>query len=89
MPSYDGLLAPAQLDALSEWILTRPAVRPTDSPAEVAEDPICHMQVRITPDALSAVIAGETHYFCAASCRERFVKAHAAAPAPPPGSSAR
>ncbi|MEN9799337.1 MAG: hypothetical protein RL653_3033 [Pseudomonadota bacterium] len=89
MPSYDGLLAPAQLDALSEWILTRPAVGPADSPAEVAEDPICRMKVRISSDALSAVVDGKTHYFCAASCRERFVKAHAAAPAPPADSSPR
>jgi len=75
MPGYDGQLTADQLDALARWILTRPAVgEPApDSDVKVAVDPICQMKVRVTPDALSAVIAGEAHYFCAESCRRRFL----------------
>ncbi|MBM4380333.1 MAG: SCO family protein [Deltaproteobacteria bacterium] len=73
MPGYEGQLTAAQLDALTRWILSRPAVGEQAPDAEVATDPICQMKVRVTPDALSAVIGGKTHYFCADSCRRRFV----------------
>jgi protein SCO1/2 len=73
MPGYDGQLTAPQLDALTRWILSRPAVGEQAPEAEVAVDPICQMKVRVTPDALSAVIAGKAHYFCADSCRRRFV----------------
>lgn len=43
-----------------------------------AIDPICGMTVAITPHALSAIHEGTTFYFCAESCRRRFLKEHAA-----------
>ena len=78
MPSYDGLLTQAQADALSRWILSRPAVGAAVPEAEVAVDPICQMKVRVTPDALSAEVAGTRHYFCAESCRKAFLAEAAA-----------
>ena len=41
--------------------------------AEVAVDPVCQMKVRVTPDALSAVVAGRAYHFCAESCRKQFL----------------
>ncbi len=64
------------LSVLAEIIRDRPA--PASAP-EVAEaiDPICGMTVAITPHALSAIHEGTTYYFCAESCRRRFLKEHA------------
>ena len=38
----------------------------------VAIDPVCQMEVEITPDALRHEHGGTTYYFCNAECRERF-----------------
>jgi xanthine dehydrogenase accessory factor len=69
------------LTILAEIIRDRPA--PADAP-QVAEaiDPICGMTVAITPTALSAIHEGTTFYFCAESCRRRFLKEHAVTHAP-------
>ena len=69
------------LSILAEIVRDRPAA--TTAP-EVAEaiDPICGMTVAITPHALSAIHEGTTFYFCAESCRRRFLKEHAITHAP-------
>lgn len=75
MPSYDGHLDGERLHTLVAWLLARPATEEaTDAgEASVAEDPVCHMQVRVADDALHAEHAGHTYYFCSEFCRERFV----------------
>ena len=40
--------------------------------AEVAVDPVCGMEVAVTPAALSLAHAGRTWYFCADGCRRAF-----------------
>lgn len=81
MPSYDGLLSPAALDTLVAWLL-RPGAAPSldagAATAEVAEDPVCHMQVRVTPDALRSDVDGGAVYFCSGHCKRRFDAAPAA-----------
>ncbi len=73
MPSYDGLVSGAALDTLVSWLL-RPgsAVDAGSSPVEVAEDPVCHMQVRVTADALKSERDGGAVYFCSSHCQRRF-----------------
>ena len=83
-PRAMGLHYPAGLDigartqeeiaisVLAEIIQDRPVA---EAP-EIAEavDPICGMSVAITPHALSAIHEGTTYYFCAESCRRRFLR---------------
>ena len=45
----------------------------------VAVDPVCGMQVPLTPDAVTLDAEGATHYFCCAGCRERFAAGASAA----------
>jgi protein SCO1/2 len=75
MPAYDGQLAGAALETLVAWVLARPEEPGVDGgeSAEVAVDPVCHMGVRVTPDALSAEVDGGRVYFCSEYCRERFL----------------
>lgn len=42
------------------------------APAE-AVDPVCGMTVAVTATALSAELAGTTHYFCGPACRDSFM----------------
>jgi protein SCO1/2 len=44
-----------------------------DAPAVIAVDPVCLMRVRVTAQTPSATHQGNTHHFCADSCRKRFV----------------
>ena len=69
------------LSILAEIVRDRPTA---DLAPEVAEviDPMCGMTVAITPHALSAIHEGTTYYFCAESCRRRFLKEHATTHAP-------
>ncbi len=69
------------LTILAEIIRDRPPRAGTPEVAE-AVDPICGMTVAITPHALSAIHEGTTYYFCAESCRRRFLKEHATTHAP-------
>lgn len=50
-----------------------PEPGPTGVTAGVAVDPVCQMEVEV-PGPISAVHAGTTYYFCAESCRRRFVR---------------
>jgi len=40
-----------------------------------AKDPVCGMEVEEKKAAAKAAYQGMTYYFCAAACRETFVKA--------------
>jgi protein SCO1 len=74
MPSYDGLLADADLTTLVEWIATRPADGPAAPGVTVETDVVCHMKVRAEPTALHLEYDGRTFWFCSELCRDRFVK---------------
>ena len=69
------------LSILAEIVRDRPTATAAPEVAE-AIDPICGMTVAITPHALSAIHEGTTYYFCAESCRRRFLKEHATTHAP-------
>jgi xanthine dehydrogenase accessory factor len=51
-----------------------PAARP---PVRSAIDPICGMEVAITPSTISFEHDGRTEYFCCEGCRDRFAAEHA------------
>ncbi|MCA2978762.1 MAG: SCO family protein [Myxococcaceae bacterium] len=72
MPASDELDA-AALDTLVRYVLEAPAAAaPAAADVQVAVDPVCHMQVRVTADALSADRAGRRTYFCSKHCLKRF-----------------
>lgn len=39
----------------------------------IAIDPICKMDVEITPDAIQAEFDGVKYYFCMQGCKDRFL----------------
>lgn len=90
MPSYESELTDAQLDALVGYVSTlKPQMGGTTASAEpasatLAEDPVCHMKVRVTKDTPHLERDGKTYYFCSETCRETF-QGHAAGPHPEPG----
>jgi len=49
--------------------------RPTETLAEpqVAIDPVCGMEVAVTPFALQAEHGGSTYYFCGSGCKVAFM----------------
>jgi xanthine dehydrogenase accessory factor len=57
---------------LAEIISLRTRSEPPASFA-VAVDPVCHMEVAMTPDALTAERDGQTYYFCGPGCRTTFL----------------
>lgn len=52
----------------------RPTDRPADTPSDpqVAIDPVCGMDVAVTPLALQAEHGGSTYYFCGSGCKGAF-----------------
>lgn len=40
----------------------------------MAKDPVCGMQVEETNASVTADYKGKTFYFCALSCKDKFVK---------------
>ncbi|MFO7957806.1 MAG: YHS domain-containing protein [Candidatus Brocadiia bacterium] len=42
--------------------------------AKTAKDPVCGMTVEVEKAAAKAEHEGNTYYFCAESCKERFEK---------------
>jgi xanthine dehydrogenase accessory factor len=73
---------------LAEVVAARAANRPAEAPPapqellrigvgapprpEIAVDPVCEMEVMVSPDALQHEHEGRTYYFCAPGCRKRF-----------------
>ena len=59
------------------------AAEPAAGPAAVAPavavaiDPVCGMEVAISPASLQLDLDGERHYFCGEGCRNRFAAEHA------------
>ncbi|HZH02705.1 MAG TPA: SCO family protein [Myxococcaceae bacterium] len=76
MPSYQGLISDAELDALVAWIADRPAA--AADPGHTATDVVCGMSVRVDPASVHVTQEGRTQWFCSAPCRDRFL-AHPAA----------
>jgi protein SCO1/2 len=81
MPAYGAHLQAAQLSALvsylEEW--NAPAAKDgatktagAQEPARIVEDPVCHMEVRVTPDTPHFEHGGQVHYFCSESCEEKY-----------------
>ncbi len=84
MPTYAGILDEARLRTLVAWVLARRSASPDGDASDdtaIEEDPVCHMQVRVTPDAITASVAGRTVHFCSSHCRDRYL-ANASAFAP-------
>ena len=72
MPSYAGHLSTEELDGLVKYIAALPP--PIISPDVAVElDPVCHMKVRVTPNALT-LDAGTPKYFCSEWCKARFAE---------------
>lgn len=72
MPSYDHLTAEG-VQLLTQFVLEARGVG-LDAGADVSVqvDPVCHMQVRATADALSAEFEGRRVFFCSKHCQARF-----------------
>lgn len=73
MPTYDGVIDSPELVTLLAHVKAMPAAAADAKPPALAEDPICHMQVPVTADALSVEgTDGGRVYFCSESCRKQF-----------------
>ena len=81
MPAYGARLQADQLSALvsylHEW--QAPALpggpaktAAAQEPARIVEDPVCHMEVRVTAETPHFEHAGQVHYFCSESCEEKY-----------------
>lgn len=68
MPAYEGHLSKGELDALVQYVLALPAPTAPAPDVRVAIDPVCHMKVRVTDDALHE---GDV-YFCSRWCLDRY-----------------
>jgi protein SCO1/2 len=71
MPAYDHLSA-EQLLVLTKYVLEAPATVTATPDVAVEVDPVCHMNVRATPDALSVELDGHRYFFCSKHCAARF-----------------
>ena len=79
MPKYTGHISAADAGHLAAYVRSLTAgagdtAAPPAPPPELAVDPICHMDVTVTPDALRADHDGRAYYFCNPMCVERFKK---------------
>ncbi|MBE2253789.1 MAG: SCO family protein [Myxococcus sp.] len=71
MPAYDHLSGEALL-VLTKYLLETPAEPTPTSDVPVEVDPVCHMKVRATADALAHTHQGHRYVFCSRHCLERF-----------------
>jgi protein SCO1/2 len=79
MRSYRNELTDTGVDALVRELLERhgagsPVARSDD--AGTATDPVCGMQVRVTPTTPNVVSGGHKVYFCSEACRDTFNAEH-------------
>jgi YHS domain-containing protein len=81
MPAYGARLPAEQLALLVQYLheWKAPAVPGSSTqtvaaqePARIVEDPVCHMEVRVTPETPHFEHAGQVHYFCSESCEEKY-----------------
>jgi protein SCO1 len=83
MPSYAEELDSAAVDDIVEHLAQHALPAETASaavvagsggaPAALAHDPVCGMDVRVTPQTPHAQHAGRDTYFCSDACRAQFV----------------
>jgi len=81
MPAYGAHLQAVQLSALVNYLheLKAPAAKDgltklagAQEPARIVEDPVCHMDVRVTAETPHFEHAGQMHYFCSEGCEEKY-----------------
>lgn len=75
MPTYEGLVDDARVDALVKWMLARRSgagLGAGAGSAAVEEDPVCHMKVRVTDGTPAFEVSGRRVHFCSEYCRDRF-----------------
>lgn len=73
MPTYDGVVDSTELVSLLAYVKKLQAAGEKASAPQTATDPICGMDVMVTPDAISAPAPdGGRVYFCSESCRKTF-----------------
>ncbi len=65
------------LSILAEIVSTRRPGRPSGPESEIATDPVCGMDVAISPASIQLELDGDRHYFCGEGCRDRFAAEHA------------
>lgn len=49
------------------------------SEVAVATDPVCGMQVAISPASLKLLVGGDSVYFCSGGCRDQYAREHSEA----------
>jgi protein SCO1/2 len=75
MPSYVGVMTDDELTSLVAYVGSLPAPVAAAPDVAIAVDPVCHMKVRVTENALqSAGADGGVTYFCSAWCKSRFAE---------------
>lgn len=75
MPSYAGLVSDDELQRLVDYVLALPAPATPAPDVTLEVDPVCHMKVRVTDDALHADLGDGGHvFFCSAWCQQRFAE---------------
>jgi protein SCO1 len=71
MPSY-AWLSPAELEALTDWLLARIGTQPAAAPRTVEKDVICGMTVSAGPGVPKSEHQGRTYWFCSEECKHTF-----------------
>ena len=51
----------------------RRAAEPAAAQRRTAIDPVCGMEVAVSPASVQVELDGERHYFCGEGCRDSFV----------------
>ena len=75
MPNFAGHLSLPELDGLVKYVLALPAPSAPTADVAVEVDPVCHMKVRVTPDALRLELdGGAPVYFCSKWCQARYAE---------------
>jgi protein SCO1/2 len=75
MPSYEGHLNDQQAQRLIDYLRTLSPAGSTAAPGadvKLVTDPVCKMRITVDANALHVDLDGATHYFCSASCLEKF-----------------
>ncbi len=73
MPSFLGHVSDAELDGLVKYVAALPPP-PTETPGvQVEVDPVCHMKVRVTENAIQRSLdGGAPVFFCSQWCKARY-----------------
>ena len=72
---------PAETEAEPSGAEAPAATEPAPAaPVQVALDPVCGMEVALSPASIQLERAGERYYFCSEGCRDSFAAEGAGAP---------